>query len=521
MNLPPLIAALLSPEAYPERSRDVTILQTHISYVFLLSDFVYKIKKPVDFGFLDFTTIDRRRFYCEEELRLNRRLAPEIYLGVVPVVMKDGRPKVGGAGEPVEYAVKMRRIRDDALLYHAIRNNTITPDTIKKIARAIAGFHKKAATDERIAPYGAREMIAENVAENFTQTAQLVGRIILRESYEGIKAYAEGFIDANAGLLAERVASGHIRDCHGDIHSEHVSVADGIEIIDCIEFNERFRFSDTISDAAFLAMDLDYHNRHDLARVFEEAYIAASGDAEGVRLLAFYKCYRAYVRGKVAGFKFCEPEVGAQEAQEAYFDSLRHFHLAALYAQGGWRPELIIVRGLPGTGKTTFAKAVSEAAGIPVISSDEVRKARADIKPGEHGNAGYGQGIYTAEFTEATYGALIEKGERMLLQGRCVILDATFARRAHLFAALQAARAAGADAHIIECRAGEETVRRNMAERAVAGTVSDADFGIYKKSRESFENIDRAHLTCVSHVVVKAETLLTENLRLVMEELFR
>lgn len=515
MSLPPLIAALLSSEAYPERTRAVTLLQTHISYVFLLSDFVYKIKKPVDFGFLDFTTLDKRRFYCEEEARLNRRLAPEIYLGVVPVVMKDGRPKVNVPGEPVEYAVKMRRIRDDALLFYAIRNNTITPDTIKKIARSIAAFHKTAATDERIAGYGAGAMIAENAAENFAQTARFVGRIIPRESYDVIKTYTEGFIDANAGLLAERVASGRIRDCHGDIHSEHVSIADGIEIIDCIEFNERFRFSDTSSDAAFLAMDLDYHNRHDLARVFEEAYIAASGDAEGRRLLAFYKCYRAYVRGKVAGFKLFEPEVGAQEAQEAYFDGLRHFHLAALYVQGGWRPELIIVRGLPGAGKTTLAKAVSEAAGIPVISSDEVRKARADIKPGEHGNAGYGQGIYTPEFTEAAYGALIEKGERMLLQGRGVILDATFARRVHLFAALQAAKAAGADAHIIECRAQEDTVRRNMAQRAVAGTVSDADFGIYKKSREYFEDIDGAR------VVVKAETPLTENLRLVMEEVFR
>ncbi|MBI5886755.1 MAG: AAA family ATPase [Deltaproteobacteria bacterium] len=515
MRRPPLITALLSPGAYPERPPDVTLVQTHISYVFILPEVVYKIKKPVDFGFLDFSTLDKRRHYCEEEVRLNRRLAPDVYLGVVPITFNKGQAGVNGAGEPVEYAVKMRRVPDNALLYHAIKDGRAGPETMGKIARTIAAFHKTAETSERVAAFGQALMIGYNVEENFEQTARFAGSIIGQGRYERIKAYTRGFMIAEAGLFARRIDNGFIKDCHGDMHSEHVVVSDGIEIMDCIEFNERFRFSDTAADAAFLSMDLDFLGRHDLASVFDRAYCEASGDNEGCgSLMEFYRCYRAYVRGKVAAFKSIEQEVGEDEALEAYMDALRHFHLAGLYADGGYRPMLVVVRGLSGTGKTTLAQAISQAADMPVVSSDIVRKRLAGMRTDEHASNAYNEGIYSPEFTDKTYNALIDEAGRMLASGRPVIVEATFASAGRLDAAIEAAIGAGARVRIIECRADDEIVKRNMAARAAIGTVSDADFAIYKRQKEGFE------ATQAQYLIVNAATTFKRNLRLSLEYIF-
>lgn len=514
MTLPPLIAALLSPDAFPERPEEVRLVQTHISYVFILPDFVYKIKKPVDFGFLDFTTLEKRRFFCEEEVRLNSRLAPEIYQGVVPITFSNGQAQVSGMGTAVEYAVKMKRVADDALLIKTIKDGSITPETIKRIAAAIAAFHMEARTDERIAAFGEVGMIAYNAHENFEQTARFVGSIIRPAEYGRIKTYTLDFIAANAATFAKRVADGFIRDCHGDIHSEHISVTDKIEIIDCIEFSERFRFSDTMADAAFLSMDLDFLGRHDLGAIFDAAYLDASGDVEGRRLLGFYKCYRAYVRGKVAGLKTLEPEVGTEEAGAAYVEAIRHFHLASLYAEGRYRPTLVVVAGLSGTGKTTLANAVSKAADMPVLSSDIIRKQLAGLKPDEHKAYAYGAGIYSEAFTDKTYATLADRAGRMLKAGRSVIIEATFARRRHLSAALDAAKEVGAQPRVIECRATDETVMRNMAERADKGTVSDAGIEVYNRQKEMFENIPVANLP------LDAEAPLKLNLRSALEYIF-
>ncbi|MBI5562316.1 MAG: AAA family ATPase [Deltaproteobacteria bacterium] len=515
MTLPALIASLLEPGAYPERTAEVRLVQTHISYVFMVADTVYKIKKPVDFGFLDFTTLALRRHFCEEEVRLNRRLAPDAYLGVVPITVEQGRAVVGGRGEPVEYAVRMRRIPDDDLLLSAIRRGAATPETIRRVAERIAAFHKTAASDGHISECGSIEVIRINASENFAQTAGFIGRLISPDGYAGIKAYAEGFLKENAPLFSRRVEGGFIRDCHGDIHTEHIAITDGIEIIDCVEFNERFRFSDMISDAAFLSMDLDYLGRHDLGRVFEEAYLLATDDREGAPLVGFYKCYRAYVRAKVAGLKSMEEEVGGEERRAAGIDAMRHFRLASLYAHGGYRPLLVIICGLPGAGKTTLAKAVSEAAGMPVVSSDLVRKGLAGIRPDEDRGFGYGQGIYTEEWTAKTYQTIVEQAKAYLRQGRPVIMDASFARRRYLDAALGAAAVAGADACVIECRASDETVMRNMARRKTGTSVSDAGYEVYLRHKSGFEAITEPH------IAVNAEEPLELNLQAALEGIFK
>ncbi|MBI5236691.1 MAG: AAA family ATPase [Deltaproteobacteria bacterium] len=512
MTLPPLINALLDPAVYSEPATKVILRQTHISYLFFTPRFVYKVKKPVNLGFLDFSTLAKRRHYCEEELRLNRRCAPEVYLEVVGIGFEKGRAIIG-AKRPVEYAVKMRRLKPGACLDNAIQGNTVTTAMIKKTGNAIAAFHESAATGKHISKFGSSRVIRRNVEENFSQTMPFIGRCITARNWRNIKSYTNGFLLNNKTLLASRVRDGFIRDCHGDIHAEHVSFGKGrLSIIDCIEFNERFRFADTISDLAFLSMDLDYLNRHDLSKILEAAYLEKTGDENGGRLLDFYKCYRAYVRGKVSAFKSKEPEVDTDERRNAWIDAKVHFNLSGLYASGGFRPKAVLVRGLSGTGKTTLAESLASAVNFERISSDEVRKGLAKIPALKAVKAGFGKGIYSERWTEKTYDAMIEKAGEYLKQGRSVVLDATFARLAFIEAAKEACK--GASFHVIECAADDETVKKHILKRTSEPSSSDADWRIYQRQKESFEQ------TTMPCVVIPANRPLHNNLKTTIGKIF-
>jgi len=514
-SLPAHIEALLNGSAYPIHPGRIELRQSHVSYLLFTPEFVYKIKKPVNFGFLDFTSLEKRRFYCDEEVRLNRRLAPEAYLGVVGITEKDGRYLMGGEGEPMEYAVKMRRLSEERCLERMLEAGAVTEELIRRVAHVLASFHKNAATGGHISEFGSLEVIGRNTGENFTQTEPFIGKTISQGLFLKVKEYTESFIKANSSLFEKRVAEGFIRDCHGDIHSEHVFAEDGIEIIDCIEFNERFRFSDVVADESFLSMDLDYHNRHDLSEVLDLAYFAESGDKEGARLLNFYKCYRAYVRGKVEGFKAFEEEVEEAERSDALLSALYHFHLSGLYASGGVKPMLLIVCGLPGTGKSTLARGVAERTGFVHLASDVVRKELAGLKPGEARPESYGEGIYSEHFTERTYAELARRAEGLLKHGRSVITDATFSKKRYLKKVMDAADRAGAKAQIIECFASNSTVRARLEERRWAvGNVSDADRRIYLGKKAAFEEIQGPH------IVAAAERTLQENLLKVFRALF-
>ena len=514
-DLPELIKALLDPASRPLDLAGAELRQTHVSYLLFTPDFVYKIKKPVNFGFLDFTTLDARRFYCEEEVRLNRRLAPAVYLGVVAITKEDGGFQLGGQGEAIEYAVKMKRLREEMSLRRMIEAGAVTEEFIRRLGATIAAFHENAGTDAHISGFGLPEAIARNTAENFSQTERFIGKTIGQGLFIRIKEYTGSFIEANSALLRRRVEKGFIRDCHGDIHSEHVFAQDGIEIIDCIEFNERFRFSDVVADQAFLSMDLDFHNRQDLSALFDSEYFSATGDAEGKMLLDFYKCYRAYVRGKVESFKAFEEEVGDEARSDALLSAIYHFYLSGLYVSGKAKPALIIVCGLPGTGKSTIAKGVCERTGFVHLMSDVVRKELAGRKPEEIEFEQFGEGIYSEHFTERTYAEFARRAEGFLRQGRSVVTDATFSKRRYLKKVMDAAVAAGATVHVIECVASNATVRARLDERRwEAGNVSDADWRIYLGKKASFEEIPGPHL------VVEAERTLAENLLEVFRAVF-
>jgi uncharacterized protein len=332
-ELPALIQALLGPTAYPQPPQRVELVQTQISYVFLADDSVYKIKKPVDMGFLDYSTLEKRLAMCRKEVELNRRLCPDVYLGVVSITNDSGRYAIDGRGKVEEYAVKMRRLPQDAMMDALLLQKKVTPQMVKDVAILVSDFHKKAVTGEEITRLGGIESHIFTTKENFEQTEKYTGIIILPETWQRLRVYNEEFIKANMALFRKRDREGRIRDCHGDLHANHVCFYHGICIYDCIEFIDRLRYTDVAAEVAFLAMDLDHYHRPDLSKVFVDAYIKASGDKELFKLLNFYKCYRAYVRGKVTSFQYDDPHIPDKEKDKIIANAASYFRLAESYIE--------------------------------------------------------------------------------------------------------------------------------------------------------------------------------------------
>jgi len=302
-----------------------------MSFIFLTDDYVYKVKKAVNLGYLDYTTLDKRHLYCQREVELNRRLCPEAYLGVVPISRDKGNISIEGQGEVIEYAVKMRRLPQQAMMDILLANNQVSPQMVTSVAQKLVEFHQQAETNANISAFGELDAIIKNTEENFTQTEKYIGNTISQEKYQRIKDYTDSFIEKNTPLFHKRITDGRIRDCHGDLHAAHICFTNGICIYDCIEFNDRFRYCDVASEVAFLAMDLDHYGRADLSRSFVNAYVERSQDKQILELLNFDKCYRAYVRGKVESFKFDDPYISEGEKTRVLAIARRYFELAESY----------------------------------------------------------------------------------------------------------------------------------------------------------------------------------------------
>jgi len=325
---------LLNPKAYPETPlQGIELVQTQMSFIFLTNDYVYKVKKSVNLGYLDYTILDKRHFYCQREVELNRRLCPDVYLGVVPISRDKGNISIEGQGEAIEYAVKMHRLPQAAMMDELLTNNQVSPQMLTNLAHKLVEFHQQAETNANISAFSDLDAITQNTEENFTQTGKYIGSTISQEKYEHIKDYTDSFIEKNTSLFHKRITDGRIRDCHGDLHAAHICFTNGICIYDCIEFNDRFRYCDVASEVAFLAMDLDHYERADLSRSFVNAYVARSRDEELLRLLNFYKCYRAYVRGKVESFKLDDPYIPEEEKTGVLAIARNYFDLAESYVE--------------------------------------------------------------------------------------------------------------------------------------------------------------------------------------------
>ncbi|HSF33358.1 MAG TPA: AAA family ATPase [Candidatus Tectomicrobia bacterium] len=483
-----LVKALSQPEAYPDRPAEVTLRQTHISWLFFTEQFVYKVKKPVNFGFLDFTTLEARRHFCEEEARLNRRLAADVYLGVLEVKAVNSHVRLGGPGETIDYALQMRRLPEDRMLPALLASGDVTPGTMRRLARLLAGFHGQAATGGEIDHDGTLAVILKNWQENFAQTQPYLDFPLRRDAYEKIRSRVLAFCRVRQSLFDQRIAEGRIRDGHGDLRAEHICLTEPIAIFDCIEFNHRFRYADVASDVAFLAMDLDERGFANLSRAFVQAYIEHSGDHGLLSVLDFYKCYRAFVRAKVECFRLADPTLSPTDKRRAFRAAYGYCELAAGYADALRRPCLVLCCGLMGSGKSVLADALAQRLNVEVLSSDVMRKELAGLQPMTPSPDAYGQGLYSAERTEATYARLLQRAECLLARGQSVLLDASFQRSHHRAQAMQIAARLGAEFYLLECWCPEEELRRRLEARVARGdSISDGRWELLAQQKRAFE----------------------------------
>lgn len=487
IELPEVVQALLNPRIYPDKTERVKLVQTQMSFVFLTGKYVYKIKKPVNLGYLDYTTLEKRRFFCEQEVKLNRRLCGKAYLGVIPITRSQSGFSLMDAGEAVEYAVKMRYLPQGRMMNVLLDRDQVSKEMVEEVARKLVDFHAEAETSPAISEFGKIEAIRINVEENFSQTQKYIGSTISAQQFQRIKDYTYEILQKKASIFNERVANGRIRDCHGDLHSQHVCFSDGICIYDCIEFNDRFRYCDVASEIAFLAMDLDHYGRADLSRSFSNAYIDISRDSQIKELLRFYKGYRAYVRGKVGSFKYDDPYISVEERKLTLEAARSYFELAEAYSRS--KSMLFITVGLVGSGKTTLAQAIAKRLGLTVISSDRVRKKLASIPATEHHFEQMESGIYSAEFSRRTYDELLSEARSILQQGDSVILDASFIKAEERQKALQVSEETEADFFVLECILDEENTQRRLAERLTHRSISDGRWEIYGPQKKKFEPV--------------------------------
>jgi len=496
-DVPDHIRAMQAPAFYPHPVREVSLRETHISWVFLTGSRVYKVKKPVDPGFLDFTTLERREHFCRQEVALNRRLARDVYLGVVPITRESDGYGLDGEGRTVDYAVKMRQLPAAETLTRRLPDQRFEADDRDRLAGVLTRFYEAAATGGDVDAIGAPETITCNCEENFEQTSEAAGVLFDRRTWEVVAAATRGYLQNHQGLFQKRVAEGRIRDGHGDLRTDHVYLtADGIRIVDCIEFNERFRCSDVACDLAFLAMEMDEKGFSSQGAALMDAFVRHSGDLQLYALLDFYKCYRAMVRLKVNCMRLEQADVAAEEGDAAELAIKRFLSLAYRYAVRFSRPVLWVVWGQVAAGKSTVARALGETLDIEVLRSDVVRKQLFERAVGENTVAAFGEGIYSPQATALTYGKLLRLAQAEVEQGRSVVLDATFARRRRRREALRLSSETGAAIVFVECACPEATIRQRLSERKGTRGASDARLEHYVALKAGFQPGDELPGRC-------------------------
>jgi aminoglycoside phosphotransferase family enzyme/predicted kinase len=482
---PKLIADLLRPGAYDHPADDLRLHETHSSWVVLAGPYAYKLKKPVDLGFLNFTTVERRRADCEEEVRLNRRFSPDVYLGVVEITERDGRFHTGGDSGSGEPAVWLRRLPEDGMLPHLLASGDVDARLARRIGRKLAAFHASAATGPGVDEHGSLGTVIANWKENFEQLEPFVGRTVASAINDRIRTYVDRFLDQQATLFQRRVADGRIRDGHGDLHAASICIEDGrIELFDSLQFAPRYRCADVAAEVAFLAMDFEHHGRADLAWAFVDEYISASGDMELSRLFDFYACYRAYVRGKVRSLRLAQ-----RDEPRIVSDASAYFDLAWTHAGGLRQPYLLMTMGLPASGKTTLASGLARRLGLVHVSSDLVRKTMAGVRPTEYRGDAFGQGMYDRAVTQRTYAALRRHAARWLRRGRSVVVDATFGNPKERRLVRELAQRLDVPLRVVLCRADDATLKARLAGRASEpGVVSDARLELWPELRAAFKD---------------------------------
>ena len=482
-----LVSFLESPASYPHRPVEVRSMQTHISWVFVASPFVFKVKKPVNFGFLDFSTLEKRRYFCQREVELNRRLSPEVYLDVVSIYRNASGFSFTAEGEIGEYSVKMKQLPDGGFLRQLVARGLVGADEINRVNSRLHQFYESQIPSPEIEEWGTPEKLKISTDENFAQVEPFIGRTISPVAFETIRDFTNRFYSVREKLLRDRIHQHRIRDCHGDLHLDHIHLApEATTIFDCIEFNDRFRFIDIGNDLAFLAMDFDFEGRRDLGNLLLRNAAREFRDVGMLKITNFYKCYRAFVRGKVESIQAREKET--VDPREHEKQAARYFRLASQYAISGSEPLVLAVMGRVGTGKTTVTLQLGSELDWPIFSSDQIRKTLAGVPLTERTAPELRGKMYSKQMTEQTYKKLVENGLAALATHNGVILDATFSSRANRdFLRDQCAKA---DVHlqVIELEAQRETIENRLRTRDhSASEISDARLEDVEKLTAAYE----------------------------------
>jgi len=506
---PDRIETLKQPGIFPERPDEVEIIQTHLSIVCLAGQRVYKLEKSIELPFADFSSLEKRRAFCEEELRLNRRLCPEIYLEVVPLVetpdgglrFVSGEEDAGGGedGETVDFAVRMARMPADRMLDVLLEEDAVSGDEIRGIARRMVEFHREARHDEEVADLGSPEKLRQFALANFEETRSMAGDVFPAPLHEALERRTAADFDRFGPLLKERADAGLVVDGHGDLHARNICMTDPVAIYDCIEFNPGFRCGDVANEHAFLVMDLRFRGHPELARVYLDAVVEGSGDEDVRRLMPMLVRYRAMIRAKVSAIAAGESEMPEEDRRESASTAKQYLRLAGAAAVEEDAPTWIAFCGLPATGKSTLARALAEASGEtwPILSSDPIRKELADVPP----DARLPESCYTPEFSRRTYDELYHRAEFAAEKTPLILLDANFRTREERSHAREAAQRCGARLVVVETTADESVIHSRLESRADdPGATSDADLAVYEKLKDEFEAPEEGEADRVARV---------------------
>lgn len=482
-----LIAFLESPSSYPHAPAEVQLITTHISWVFMASPFVFKVKKPVNLGFLDFSTLEKRQHFCRRELALNRRLCPKVYLEVVPIYESARGFSFKAEGEIAEYAVKMRELQKGGFLRELLAKGAVGETEINRVISRLRRFYESETPTPEIEAWGTPEKLRISTDENFEQVKEFVGETISAIAFEAIRHFTNNFYAANRSLFQERIEQGRIRDCHGDLHLDHIHLTPAATtIFDCIEFGDRFRFIDVANDLAFLAMDFDFEGERELGKLLLRNAATELQDEGMLKLVDFYKCYRAFVRGKVESLQAMSGEASDRALHTER--ARRYFRLALRYATAGSESLLLVVMGRIGTGKTTLARALSSEFDWPVFSSDMIRKTLAGLPLKERTAPELRDRIYSDSLTKQTYAELVEQGLADAATHGGAVLDATFSSRVTRDFLRQQSAETNTRLQIVELVADDAQIatRLKLREKSTE-EISDARLEDFEKLSAAYE----------------------------------
>jgi len=498
-----LIQALQDPALYDHPVNEFQVIETHISQVILTGDYAYKIKKPMDFGFLDFSTLERRKHFCEEELRLNRRLAPNLYLEVLPITGTPDQPSLGGSGEPFEYAIRMRQFNQDELFDKRQERGELPPDLLTSLARQVAQFHDSLPSIPDDKPLGTPESVYAAMQENFDQIRPLLDDPALLKQLDNLEEWTRTTFERQRELIASRRAKGLVRECHGDLHLANITVfEDQVTVFDCIEFNEPFRWIDVINDLAFLLMDLESRKEPELANLVLNTYLEYRGDFEGLSLLPLYKAYRALVRGKIALFTMGNPGLG-EDDKAKLMQSYRNYAQLADDCEAIPNQYLLATTGLSASGKTCVSAAMAQKLDLIRLRSDVERKRLHGLAPLADSKSGLGSDLYSPEATQKTYQSLADHASELLANGLSVIIDAACLKHEEraLFAGI--AEDQGVPFLLVHCEAPEALRRQWVRERK--GDASEATEELLDAQQSWFEPLSAEERSHTVHLYTDQE----------------